>query len=97
MHQWQPLPYSRKGRNALEILDTAIVDSEDVLDPSLRGKVAITRLRNSSPDPKAWESLTGAKKESTPPVVPKPFVPPPPRAVVDVFRGDKHVQEVFRD
>jgi pilus assembly protein CpaB len=71
--------------------------SADVLDPSLRGKVAITRLRNSSPDPKAWESLTGAKKESTPPVVPKPFVPPPPRAVVDVFRGDKHVQEVFRD
>ena len=23
--------------------------------------------------------------------------PPPPRAVVDVFRGDKHVQEVFHD
>lgn len=38
-------------------------------------------------DPKVWAKLAGdePKKE-----------PPPKRAVVDVFRGEKHVQEVFQ-
>lgn len=68
----------------------------DVLDPSLKGKVAMTRLRNSSEDPRAWGALTEKPKPEV--VIPaKPAPPPPPRAVVDVFRGDKHVQEVFRD
>jgi pilus assembly protein CpaB len=68
----------------------------DVLDPSLKGKVAMTKLRNST-DPKAWEGLMGEKPKPAAVVAEKPAAPAPPRAVVDVFRGDKHVQEVFRD
>jgi len=76
--------------------------STDVLDPAMRAKLAMTqRLRNASNDPKAWEELTAEKpKIVTAPLAPArmvPATPPPPRAVVDVFRGDKHVQEVFRD
>jgi pilus assembly protein CpaB len=86
-------------RNPLDL--TAGVDGKpvntDVLDPSMRGKVTLTKLRNSSTDPKAWESLTAEKKPLVPVIVAKPAPPPPPRAVVDVFRGDKHVQEVFHD
>jgi len=84
-------------RNPLD--KTAGVDGHpvngDVLDPSLKAKVAITKLKNST-DPRAWEALTQPKPV---PVIPpaKPAPPPPPRAVVDVFRGDKHVQEVFHD
>jgi pilus assembly protein CpaB len=69
----------------------------DVLDPSLKGKVAMVKLRNSSEDPRAWGALTAEKPKPEVVVAPKPAPPPPPRAVVDVFRGDKHVQEVFRD
>jgi pilus assembly protein CpaB len=66
----------------------------EVLDPSLRGKLAALRMRNA--DPKAWEELNAPKPKPVPVVAPKPE-PPAPRVVVDVFRGDKHVQEVFRD
>jgi pilus assembly protein CpaB len=43
-------------------------------------------------DPKAWDALTGqadakAKEKKE---------PPKPRIVVDVFRGDKHLQETFQ-
>jgi pilus assembly protein CpaB len=73
----------------------------DVLDPSLKRKVEIIKLRNSSDDPKLLGILTAEKPKPEPvkivPVKPAPVVPPPPRAVIDVFRGDKHVQEVFRD
>ena len=68
----------------------------DVLDPSLRAKVAMTKLRNSA-DPKAWDSLTAEKPKPVPVIIAKPAAPAAPRVVVDVFRGDKHVQEVFRD
>jgi pilus assembly protein CpaB len=67
----------------------------DVLDPSLKARVAMAKLRNST-DPRAWETLTQPKP--VPVIAPaKPAASPAPRAVVDVFRGDKHVQEVFRD
>ena len=67
----------------------------DVLDPSLKARVALTHLRNNT-DPRAWETLNQPKP--VPVIAPaKPAPPPPPRAVVDVFRGDKHVQEVFHD
>lgn len=73
----------------------------DVLDPAMRAKVAMSnRLRNSPDlnDPRAWAELSGEKpRNATTPVKDKPAPPPPPRAVVDVFRGDKHVQEVFHD
>jgi pilus assembly protein CpaB len=68
----------------------------DVLDPSLKAKVAMTKLRNSAPDPKIMGVLTEKPKPEV--VVPvKPLPPPAPRAVIDVFRGEKHVQEVFHD
>jgi pilus assembly protein CpaB len=57
--------------------------SADVLDPTLTERLARERrARNEDPRP---VSLPAPKKEA----------PPPPRVVVDVFRGDKHVQEVF--
>lgn len=41
-------------------------------------------------DPKVWANLTGPKPRE------EKKEPPKPRLVVDVFRGDKHVQEVFQ-
>jgi pilus assembly protein CpaB len=67
----------------------------EALDPYL-----FTRIRRPLPvgtgganvrDPKAWAQLTGEE--------PKKEVkkePPKPRVVVDVFRGDKHLQESFQ-
>jgi pilus assembly protein CpaB len=77
-------------RNPLDL--TAAVDgrpvSTDVLDPSLRGKMAVAQeIREAHERPRIV---------AMPPEKPKPLAPPA-RAVVDVFRGDKHVQEVFRD
>lgn len=48
-------------------------------------------------DDKAWARLVGEGGAVPKPVAPKKEVPPPPkpRAVVDVYRGDKHVQETF--
>jgi pilus assembly protein CpaB len=68
----------------------------DVLDPSLKARVEMTKLRNASPDAKIMGVLAEKPKVEIvgPPVKPAPAAP---RAVVDVFRGDKHVQEVFRD
>ena len=53
-------------------------------------------------DDKAWAALVGEDpSQQRPPVAVKPAVekkePPKPRAVIDVFRGDKHVQETFQD
>jgi pilus assembly protein CpaB len=49
-------------------------------------------------DPKSWAQLVGDPDPSKA-AAPKPAEkkePPKPRAVVDVFRGDKHVQELFQ-
>lgn len=55
-------------------------------------------------DDKAWAALVGEDPGQRPPstvTMTKPTVekkePPKPRAVIDVFRGDKHVQETFQD
>jgi pilus assembly protein CpaB len=51
-------------------------------------------------DNKFWAKLTGQEPEKPKPVVVEKVVekkePPKPRTVVDVFHGDKHVQEVFQ-
>jgi Flp pilus assembly protein CpaB len=72
--------------------------STDVLDPqaSTRGghnrrTMASGKVPNLE-DPSVWGALTAPPKPA-----PKKETPPPPRAVVEVFRGDKHVQEVFHD
>ena len=41
-------------------------------------------------DPKVWANLTGVKPKE------EKKEPPKPKLVVDVFRGDKHVQEIFQ-
>lgn len=74
----------------------------DVLDPAMRSRLAAARrLRDAAGarDAGAWDSLIGGKPNIAAPLPPVKVLPPatpPPRAVVDVFRGDKHVQEVFR-
>jgi pilus assembly protein CpaB len=60
--------------------------STDVLDPSMRGKMTVAQEVRERP-----------RIVAVPPEKPRPLPPAPARAVVDVFRGDKHVQEVFRD
>lgn len=71
----------------------------DVLDPYLGrprrqsrpGAGAATGSRA------AWNRLTGEEdEEKKKPAPPPPPPPPPPKIVVDVYRGEKHVQEVFQ-
>jgi pilus assembly protein CpaB len=76
----------------------------EVLDPVISARLARARRGRTTnikgnpnlDDPKVWQELTGEKKlqEEKPKVEKKE--PERPRAVVDVFRGDKHVQEIFR-
>jgi hypothetical protein len=51
-------------------------------------------------DDKAWAALIAEDPAQKPPAPPKPVEkkePPKPRAVIDVFRGDRHVQETFQE
>jgi pilus assembly protein CpaB len=70
--------------------------STDVLDPQAGTRGGRNRrnlaARPSLEDPSVWKELTAPPKPA-----PKKDTPPPPRAVVEVFRGDKHVQEIFHD
>lgn len=80
----------------------------EVLDPMISARLARARRGRTTSgnrvpnmeDPKVWAELTGERKyvepEKAPPVKLKDL-PPAPRAVVDVYRGDKHVQEIFHD
>jgi pilus assembly protein CpaB len=60
----------------------------EVLDPQLRSKLERERLKNSGD---LWEQV---KKLPEAPKTPPP--PPAPRAVVEVFRGDKHERQIFK-
>jgi pilus assembly protein CpaB len=79
-------------RNPLD--HAATEDREPTTAESLDVDVRRGRPRGNIPnvrDPKVWAELTGEQ--------PKPKEEkkePPKRLVVDVFRGDKHVQEVFQ-
>jgi pilus assembly protein CpaB len=89
--------------------DDATVSGES-LDPLMYARLARARggkMRNTGPLPNlkdnaAWSKLIGDDDTARPrpPVVvtpPAKPVPPAPRAVIDVYRGDKHVQEIFHD
>jgi pilus assembly protein CpaB len=92
-------------RNPLDqssIPDLQPVNS-DALDPMISARLArarrgrTTNIRGKLPnldDPRVWQELTGEKKLKD--EEPKKKEPEKPRLVVDVFRGDKHVQETFR-
>ena len=74
-------------------VDEPMAVTGDALDPYL-GKPRKGPRGLNVRDSKAWARLTEADEE---PVVKKlpPPPPAPPKTVVDVYRGDKHVQEVF--
>src|SRR3974377_1146775 len=79
-------------------LDNGFMESSgpvttDALDPQLAGRIAKAKAVRNPPKPvddrKIWDQLQreaeAKKKEAE-----------KPRVIVDVFRGDKHVQEVFK-
>jgi pilus assembly protein CpaB len=76
----------------------------ETIDPMLvvrAGGKRPPRLPGNLKDRKAWANLIGEDYDAPkpPPAPPKPpekKEPPKPRLVVDVFRGEKHVQEIFQ-
>lgn len=81
-------------RNPLDrsVMDDASPVTAEVLDPMYLGrrrpKAAMPNVR----DKNVWSKLTG--EEDDPPKKKEP--PPKPKFVIDVYRGDKHVQEIFQ-
>jgi hypothetical protein len=59
----------------------------EVLDPTLAERIARARRGANPGSQPAWAAML---KKAT------PKAPERPRAVIDVYRGDKHVQESFR-
>ena len=87
-------------------LDTAVVQeikpaTADAIDPEILGRAVSARRRLRAAqgqgdvpnldDPKVWQALTAKKVADE-----KKKEEEKPKLVVDVFKGDKHVQEVFR-
>jgi pilus assembly protein CpaB len=63
----------------------------DALDPEAAQLARAKKGRGSAADPKAWQDLVAQTKAAeTKKAVEKP------RVVIDVYRGDKHVQELFQ-
>jgi pilus assembly protein CpaB len=74
--------------------ETAPITTE-VLDPNINVRMALAKKgrvggKSVMEDPKTWQELTAPKKEEV------KKEPEKPRVVVDVYRGDKHVQELFK-
>ncbi len=97
----------RNPLDSINNLDGSPVTTE-VLDPMVSARLARARRGRTTQlarvpnldDPKVWAELTGEKKYVDPGETKSKVIvrdPPAPRAVVDVYRGDKHVQEVFHD
>ena len=75
--------------------DTGPVTTE-VLDPNINARLALAKKgrvggKNDLNDPRMWQELTSTVKKEEPKKEPEK-----PRAVVDVYHGDKHVQEIFK-
>jgi pilus assembly protein CpaB len=73
--------------------DTGPVTTE-VLDPNINERMALAKKgrvggKANLQDPSLWQELAVQKND-------KKKEPEKPRAIVDVYRGDKHVQELFR-
>lgn len=81
----------------------------EALDPMISARLARAKrgrttnvAGNQVPnldDPRVWQDLTGEKKppdEAKAEDDKKKKEPEKPRVVIDVYRGDKHVQELFR-
>ena len=76
-------------RNPLDASQTAASGpmTTEVLDPTLAERIARARRGANPGSQPAWAAML---KKAT------PKAPERPRAVIDVYRGDKHVQESFR-
>lgn len=81
----------------------------EVLDPMISARLARARrgrttnlARANLEDPKVWQELTGEKKPTddtkrmAEEEARRKKEAEKPRVIVDVYRGDKHVQEMFR-
>jgi pilus assembly protein CpaB len=74
--------------------DTGPVTTE-VLDPNINARMALAKKgrvggKGQLDDPAVWQELAGKKRDDARKESEKP------RVVVDVYRGDKHVQELFK-
>ncbi len=82
-------------RNPLDATQAANTGpmSTEALDPMIDRRLALAKKgRVGNPeDPAVWQDLLGKPKEEK-----KPDPEKPPRAVIDVYHGDKHVQELFK-
>ena len=99
-------------RNPLDSAQNANPEpvTTEVLDPMISARTARARRgrttnvsRANLEDPNVWQELTGEKKPVDPRKAEaeeaarrKKAEPEKPKFVVDVYRGDKHVQESFR-
>jgi pilus assembly protein CpaB len=99
-------------RNPLDSAQSANTEpvTTEVLDPMISARLARARRgrttnigRANLEDPKVWQELTGEKKPADAAKAAaeeearrKKAESEKPRIVVDVYRGDKHVQELFR-
>jgi pilus assembly protein CpaB len=99
-------------RNPLDSVQAANTEpvTTEVLDPMISARLARARrgrttnvARANLEDPKVWQELTGEKKPVDPAKAAaeeearrKKAELEKPRIVVDVYRGDKHVQESFK-
>jgi pilus assembly protein CpaB len=77
--------------------------STEVLDPMFSARVARARRggaantnRANLEDPNVWQELTGEKRPADLRKKTEGDLAAKPKVVVDVYRGDKHVQESFR-
>ncbi|MCX6625611.1 MAG: hypothetical protein NTY38_32030, partial [Acidobacteria bacterium] len=75
----------------------------DTLDPSLYERIArakrMSRMGSDVRNGQDWAQLTGEEgpaRRPRPVAVVEKKEPPKPRWVVDVYRGDKHLQETFQ-
>lgn len=76
----------RNPLDASSAADTGPVTTE-VLDPQMKERIAAAKRRGNLDDPKMWQELAGRAEKKE---------PEKPRVVVDVYHGDKHVQELFK-
>jgi pilus assembly protein CpaB len=70
----------------------------EILDPQINQRMALAKKgrvagKQALDDPSVWQDLAASRKQQE---EAKKKEPEKPRAVVDVYRGDKHVQEIFR-
>jgi pilus assembly protein CpaB len=84
----------RNPLDASRAASTGPVTAE-ALDPDINTRLALAKRnrlggRAAPDDPKAWQELADKKNEAAKQEAEKP------RFVVDVYRGDKHVQELFK-